>query len=137
MACVRCHVYWTSPCPMCEYESNEIEEGDEVILQTQYVDEPCEIYLTHYAANNQPAIRFVSLDGEPLMMATVCLPHVELEPGQTIIKDYSENKGVLDWFFKHDLCEWVRAVDCGFNIAHVVQLNMEALDALLLNKKEV
>lgn len=35
-------------------------------------------------------------DGEPVAVATVNIPEIPLVPNEVIIKDYSENEGMLD-----------------------------------------
>lgn len=35
-------------------------------------------------------------DGEPVAVATVNIPEIPLAPGEVIIKDYSENEGMLN-----------------------------------------
>ncbi|MBZ0144245.1 MAG: hypothetical protein K8F56_11735 [Rhodocyclaceae bacterium] len=58
---------------------------------------PCSAELARYReAPGQVAIRLRSLeDGEPVACATVVLPDFALEPGHVLIKDYSENTGML------------------------------------------
>lgn len=34
--------------------------------------------------------------GEPVAVATVNIPEISLAPGEVIVKDYSENEGMLD-----------------------------------------
>ncbi len=97
-------------------------------LKTEHVDEPCELVVSHYAANNQPAIRLVSPDGEPLMTATVCMPNVPLDRDQTFIKDYSENAGVLKCLVDNGLVHVVGTISCGFTEVHMVDLNMEVIN---------
>jgi len=47
-------------------------------------------------ANGRQAIRILDAeDGLPVMTATVNVPEVDLEPGEIIIKNYSENEGCL------------------------------------------
>jgi len=66
---------------------------------------PCKVEISEYTANNQVAIELVIADdankddgyfpGEPVATATVCIPERTFENGQTLIKDYSENEGIL------------------------------------------
>ncbi len=54
----------------------------------------CQIELLQYA-NGRTAIQLWH-DGMPYAMATVNDPDVTLEPNQVLIKDYSENHGMVD-----------------------------------------
>jgi|APSaa5957512576_1039674.scaffolds.fasta_scaffold12820_6 hypothetical protein len=53
----------------------------------------CEVEFGEYS-NGRIAIELV--DPEPIAVATVNLPDVVLKDDEVIIKDYSENEGVLD-----------------------------------------
>jgi hypothetical protein len=55
----------------------------------------CEPQFLQYS-NKRTAIRLIdSRDGDPIAVATVNLPDEELNDNEVIIKDYSENKGML------------------------------------------
>ena len=57
----------------------------------------CYIKASRYRENNRLALMLVDVeDGAPVAMATVNLPDVHLEPGHILIKDYSENAGMLE-----------------------------------------
>ena len=45
--------------------------------------------------NGRTALKAFGQEGEPLATLTVNIPGVSLNPGEVIIKDYSENEGVL------------------------------------------
>lgn len=49
-------------------------------------------------ANGQNSIRLVDSDGMPFMTASVAIDHelVQLEDDEVIIKNYSENEGILE-----------------------------------------
>jgi len=49
-----------------------------------------------YADNGRVAIRLVDEEGMPFCMATVNVPQVPLQEDEVIIKNYSENAGVLE-----------------------------------------
>ncbi len=47
-------------------------------------------------ANNRQAIRLVDAEtGEPYLVATVNIPEVDIQEDEVLIKDYSENAGIL------------------------------------------
>lgn len=52
--------------------------------------------------NRRLAIRLIdAVDKSPQLMATVNLPNEPLEVDELFIKDYSENKGMLQWLINH------------------------------------
>jgi hypothetical protein len=69
-------------------------EMKEIHLKTKYLNEQAYVELLDYH-NGRTAIRLTSSIGEPLMTATVNLPEVNLDKNQVLIKDWSENEGVL------------------------------------------
>ncbi len=87
-----------------------------------------------YPSNNQIAIQLVAADsklnrnhsvngGEPIATATVCLPHAELAADETVIKNYSENTGILDWLIDAGIVKNTgRLIDGGFNSLPVVKV---------------
>jgi len=57
----------------------------------------CRIRFSQYTNNNRTAIMLEIADtGEPMATATVNIPEYRLGPGEVIIKDYSENEGMLN-----------------------------------------
>jgi hypothetical protein len=73
--------------------------------------------------NNRLALEILdSEDGIPVMVATVNIPEVPLNEGEIIIKDYSENEGVLDFLQQNGLVgEVLREVQSGFVTCPVVK----------------
>ena len=64
----------------------------------------CEVIKKQYQ-NGRVALQLIAIaddmdndvyKGEPIAMATVNLPEVELADGEVFIKDYSENEGMLE-----------------------------------------
>ena len=61
----------------------------------------CNLEFSTYAANGSLRIDLVAdgsqedlFPGEPIATATVCLPKLPLQPGEVLIKNYSENAGI-------------------------------------------
>jgi len=77
-----------------------------------------------YRGNNRVAITVVDAeDGEDLLVATVNLPDEPLEEGETVIKDYSENEGILKFLVENGIVSKpVRTVRVGFASVSVVKL---------------
>jgi hypothetical protein len=56
----------------------------------------CTLEVDHYKNNDRIALQLIELTtGEPVATATVNYPEFPLAPGHVIIKDYSENEGIL------------------------------------------
>jgi len=73
----------------------------------------------HYYSNGRTALRAVDCDtGEPIAMLTVNIPEITLEPGQVLIKDYSENEGVLESLLLAAVVEPLAVIPC--NHAEVI-----------------
>lgn len=49
-------------------------------------------------SNGRLAIEFADDEGFPAARPTVNVPEYELEEGQILLKDWSENKGTVVWF---------------------------------------
>ncbi len=77
-----------------------------------------------YYANGRPALELLHAeDGDPVMVCTVNLPEVHLSEGETIIKDYSENEGCLDFLQKNGIVGPVkRMVRTGFVQCPIVDI---------------
>ena len=54
----------------------------------------CDVEFHHYPHNNQTAI-LLTENGLPVAKATICVD-VEIGPDEVVIKDYSENEGMLE-----------------------------------------
>lgn len=64
----------------------------------RFAGRECRAYLTRYPANGAPAIYLDDAEDEsPVAVATVNVPGVTeaLDGGRVLIKDYSENEGML------------------------------------------
>lgn len=59
-----------------------------------FLGEECSLKLGKYA-NGQVAIQLICEDGSPMGVATAAVEGVELADGEVLIKDYSENSGML------------------------------------------
>ena len=55
----------------------------------------CEMQLSHYTNGNKAISLVDTRDGSAVATATVNVDGVELSPNEVMIKDYSENKGML------------------------------------------
>ena len=81
----------------------------------EFLGKACHVVQGQYS-NGRIALRIVSLSGEPLATATINMPEVGgMKPDYVIIKDYSENEGMLDWLVSNRVVtrpiEWVTGAD--------------------------
>jgi hypothetical protein len=75
-----------------------------------------------YAAG-QICLQAYTTDGEPWLTATVCVPGVKLDADEVIIKDYSENAGVLDALVEAQIVEPPNSfVQVGYAVGLVCKL---------------
>lgn len=59
-----------------------------------------------YRDNDRTAIKLIDAEtGEPIATATINLPECQLGDDEVIIKDYSENEGMLDALVKANIVE--------------------------------
>ena len=57
----------------------------------------CRIERGTYGATRRIALQLTDCtDGEPVAVASVHMPDISLAPDEVVIKDYSENEGMLD-----------------------------------------
>lgn len=81
-----------------------------------------------YAQSGQIAICLVEEDGCPLATATCSIKGAELEWGEVIIKDWSENNGMVDALVKAGVVEPShRQIQTGFVQAKVCRLTQAAI----------
>lgn len=55
----------------------------------------CEVLLKEYYNKNKAIVLIDKYDKQLIATATVNIPEIQLEPDEVIIKDYSENEGML------------------------------------------
>ena len=63
--------------------------------------------------NGRTAILLKCDDGSPLATATINLPEVELNDGEVIIKNYSENSGIVNALVNAGVVEFGRPIQVG------------------------
>lgn len=81
----------------------------------KFKDWNCKLRFRKYQ-NGRTAIELVdAINGEPIAMATVNIPECALEEDEVIIKNYSENEGMLDALIGAGIIERTNKVGTGFN----------------------
>lgn len=75
-------------------------------------------------SNGRTAIRLIdSLDGAPVATATVNVPDVKLAKDEVIIKNWSENSGILRALIDHDVVmDTGKKVRCGITHGYVCKI---------------
>jgi len=74
--------------------------------------------------NGRVAIECVdAIDGDPICVATVNIPDEHIEDDEVIIKNWSENEGILDELIKANIIgPSIRTIQTGFVVANVCKL---------------
>jgi len=80
-------------------------------------------------ANGRTAIQILdAIDGQPYATATVNIDYVLLADNEVLIKDYSENEGMLDFLIKNNIVSFTpNGVQSGFVWLPVAILNDESV----------
>ena len=83
----------------------------------------------HKYSNGRPVIQLVDAeDGEPYATATVNIPDVLLLDNEVLVKDYSENEGMLDFLSKNNIVTPTpNGVQSGFVWVPIAILNDESV----------
>lgn len=62
----------------------------------KFLNETCTVHFTTYANSGRTAIQLCGEDGLPFAIATLNVPEAPVAKGNVLIKNYSENTGMLD-----------------------------------------
>ena len=102
-------------------------------MRVQFKDWDCEVKKIKYTDNGRTALSLIAwaddpkegiFKGEPIAMATVNIPECPLGVDEVIIKDYSENEGMLECLLKAGIIELTGVrVQTGFVECPVCVLN--------------
>lgn len=74
--------------------------------------------------NSQTALELIdTFDGSPVLTASISVPKIALEKNELIIKDYSENEGVLGFLVENNIVRHLgRHIKTGLITAPIVEL---------------
>jgi hypothetical protein len=77
--------------------------------------------------NSQTALELIdTLDGSPVLIASISVPEIALGKHELIIKDYSENEGVLSFLVENNIIRLLgRHIATGLITAEIVELLAE------------
>ena len=89
-------------------------------------NQKCEVIFGNYM-NGATAINLICLDGEdegePYATATINIPRIKLEKNEIIIKNYSENEGILDALVEANIVEDTGGkINVGYAYANICKL---------------
>jgi hypothetical protein len=92
-------------------------------LKTPHAEYNVDIRRKRYS-NGRLALEIIDVeDGCPVMMATVNIPEANLKPDEVIIKNYSENEGVLEFLIENGIVsEPVRHISSGWVTCPIVKI---------------
>jgi hypothetical protein len=86
----------------------------------------CDLVFDWYTVNGRLSIDLIDLeDGQPIAHATVNIPDYDLPPDEVIIKDYSENEGMLAALVKIGIVKPTgKRIQTGFVYCPICKINM-------------
>lgn len=92
-------------------------------MKISFLSYDCKIVKGVYS-NGRTAMELVdATDGEPVCTATVNIPETHIEKDEVIIKNYSENEGILDVLIEAGvISKPSRTIQTGYVEAHVCKL---------------
>lgn len=74
--------------------------------------------------NGQTSLQLIDANDEtPVATASVSIPGVDLDENEIVVKDYSENEGMLDFLLENNIVEMrSEYLEVGYNVCPVVKL---------------
>ena len=65
-------------------------------MQVQFKEWLCDVHIESYANKRKAICLTDAEDGSPIATASINVPDADIADDEVIVKDYSENKGMLD-----------------------------------------
>lgn len=88
--------------------------------KVNFLNENCTVIYNQYDCNGRTAIELICEDGEPMAVATVNIVDENIMDNEVIIKNYSENNGILDALINSGIISKpVSTVNVGFEKGYV------------------
>ena len=72
-------------------------------------NERCSVKFAKYP-NGITAIQLICMDGQPMALPTVNMPHINSDPAYVLVKDYSENEGAAEVLEDAGILQRVKSV---------------------------
>ncbi|MFB2836595.1 hypothetical protein [Floridanema evergladense] len=93
-----------------------------------FIDYECQVKVSRYADGLTPCLRLVDSEGIPVATATVNVSNLQLAPDCVVIKNYSENEGILEALIAAEILHPTgQTVPVGHCIGHICQLTSKML----------
>lgn len=91
-------------------------------IKTKYIDDMGKLVWGKYP-NNRDVLEIKSTFGNIIMRPSVNIPNVLIESDQIIIKDYSENEGILQCLMDHGIISApLYEVNSGYTFCYVCNI---------------
>ena len=105
-------------------ETSSLAESNDALPIVRLHDVYCRILMQRYELGNRIRLQLIAIDDKlPYACATVNVPGVELAADEILIKDWSENQGVLAALIRAGVIEDTgRTVPAGRTEANVAKL---------------
>jgi hypothetical protein len=106
----------------------KISQLEVIVSKIKFKHWDCRLYFGMYRDGTSAIVLYpcddVEMSGPPVAVATVSMPNVRLEVGEVIIKDYSENEGMLSSLVKAGVVtDTGKVIESGFVVLHICKLN--------------
>ena len=96
-----------------------------VRITTRYVNEDMRLTQIGMYQDESPAYALYDKNGEEYATATVCIPGATPPSGHVLIKNWSENEGILESLVSAGILQVVDSVPAGFVSAQLCKLLVE------------
>ena len=102
-------------------------------MKMKFCQWDCKILFGYYSNGRIAILLIDEADSSPVAVATIDLPEVALLPREIIVKDYSENEGMVQALFDGNVIKMParRVVETGFVKAPICELTDPAMAEML------
>ena len=99
-----------------------MEELEKEII-VKFNDEELTIVKNIYAIGNATRLDLVDKEGMPCLTVTTNVEHIELNEGEILVKEYTENRGILKALKQAGVIENItEKVSQGYDYVHICKL---------------
>lgn len=99
--------------------------------KTKYAKYQVKIIPKYYLNGRRALLMVDDPGGEPVASVTINCPLTRLEPGEVVVKNYSENEGMKDFLLKNKLAVDTGRVSSGPYVNAPIMKITDKLDAML------
>lgn len=93
-----------------------------------FIGYECQVKVSRYAHRLTPCLSLIDSEGMPVATATVNVPNLQLPLDCVVIKNYSENEGILEALIAAEIVKPTgQTVPIGHCIGHICQLTPKML----------